>query len=272
MSSVASVSSAIAGLVTRRPPPGGLVLGYHDVGPRGSRPTPSAVPADLLEQHLVVLRRLGYQFVSLPSLLDDLARSTSVADAADRKVAVTFDDALAGVHAHGRAMLDRMGITATLFVVVDHVGAPDAPWWPGAGPVMTAGEIDQWLAAGHHVGSHTRTHRSLPLLAAAAGGLPDGDVREEVEGSRHQLVDRFGADVSMLAYPSGHHDPTVRRVVSEAGYRGAVTFLNGRLTADTDPFRIPRLTMGAHHGRLRLGYHALRRPWPDHQLDAVGPQ
>ncbi|MCW2816684.1 MAG: hypothetical protein JWN84_4139, partial [Nocardioides sp.] len=41
-----------------------------------------------------------------------------------------------------------------------------------------------------------------------------------------------------------------------------------------DVLRLPRFTMGAHHGRLRLAYH-LARPadsWPDHQLDRVGPR
>ncbi len=96
----------------------------------------------------------------------------------------------------------------------------------------------------------------------------------EIAGSRADLEDLLGTAVDQLAYPFGHHDRAVREQAAAAGYRAAYSFLNGRVSAADDAFRLPRMTMGRHHGRWRWRYHLARSPatWPDHQLDRVdGP-
>jgi peptidoglycan/xylan/chitin deacetylase (PgdA/CDA1 family) len=181
----------------------------------------------------------------------------------DGLVAVTFDDALAGVARHALPVLHDLGLPATLFTVSTMWGRTP-PWWPGSGPTMTRTELVEAAAHGMTLAAHTRTHASLPRLPAAA-------LREEVAGSRAELEDLAGVPVRQFAYPFGHHDPAVRDAVREAGYAAAYTFLNGRVTGVEDPLRLPRLTMGRHHTPTRLAYHLARGPgsWPDHQLDRV---
>ncbi len=266
--SLRSPLGAARQLVTqRRAAPGAVVLGYHDVSADrdGEAADRYTVSAARLDAQLGLVARLGLRFVAVGEFVDRLARRRSV----DGLAVVTFDDALDGVHRHGLDVLARHGVPATVFAVSERLGAA-APWWPEVSPVMSSTQLGEVAAAGHDIGSHTRTHRSLATLAADAGA-PRDELRDELAGSRRDLEALVDRPVDTLAYPSGHHDPTVRAVAVDAGYVAAFTFLNGRVTGGEDRWRLPRLTMGAHLDGPRLGYHLLRAAtsWPDHQVERV---
>ncbi len=236
---------------------GAVVLAYHDVRPDGTgyHVTPARLRAQLDQA-----RAGGLRFVDVATIVDRLEQGRPV----DGMAAVTFDDALLGVGKHAMAILDDADVTATVFVVTDRLGVgPD--WWDDAQRTLSAAEL-MIMADSSRVrfGSHTRSHPSLPSLDAVA-------LADELEGSRTCLEDLLGRSVDLLAYPSGHHDARVRAAARQAGYRAGFTFLNGRAVAGDDLFRLPRLTMGGHHRRLRLAYHLGRSKgsWPDTQLDAV---
>ena len=260
MSSRVRNTIAVAGrlLRTRRAAPGAVVLGYHDVvaSPDGD---PWSVTVDDFRSHLDVLTRLGLAIVPLATIVKRLTTGRPV----DGLAAVTFDDALAGVDELALPILRELGAPATIFVVSDHCGV-DPPWWPGAARTMTPGELRAAAADGLELASHTRSHRSLIALG-------DDELEDELAGSRARVSELSGRSVDLLAYPSGHHDARVREAARRCGFAAACTFLNGRITGDEDPLRLPRLTMGAHMSARRLAFQ-LRRPpasWPDHQLDAV---
>ncbi len=241
---------------------GGVVLCYHDVVAGPDVDGPWSVTAAQLRTHLRVVRRLGFEFVTLADLTDRALRGEPV----DNLAAVAFDDALAGVARHGLPILYELGVPSTLMTVSTAWGAPPA-WWPGSAPTMTRAELVEAVAHGVDLAAHTRTHASLTALAAQ----PGGGLRDEVGGCRAELEDLTGAPVELFAYPFGHHDPAVREAVEEAGYRASFTFLNGRVETGLDRLRLPRLTMGAHQSAARLTYHLARSAasWPDHQLDRV---
>jgi peptidoglycan/xylan/chitin deacetylase (PgdA/CDA1 family) len=235
---------------------GAVVLAYHDVDVRatGYTVTPAA-----LEAHVAALRRSGFEIVPLERIVAALAAGQPV----DRLAALTFDDALVGVHEHAVPLLARLGVRATVFAVARELGRPPA-FWPEARRTMTEAELEDAMDAGMTVGSHTLTHASLV-------GLSGPVLADELGRSRAELEDLLGVTVDVLAYPFGHHDPRVRDAAAAAGYRCGFTFLNGRVIPRLDRFRLPRLTMGSHHGRLRFAYHLARPPdaWPDTQLDRV---
>lgn len=237
---------------------GAVILGYHDVlsAEGGFHVSPAR-----LRDHLRMVQDAGFTFVPLEALVSRLGERRPL----DRLAVVTFDDGLLGLYDHGLAVLSDLGVPATAFVVsAGHGTAPT--WWPGAQRTVSAAElVDLAGVPGLTVGSHTRTHRSLPSLDRRA-------MRAELAGSRHELEHLIGRPVDLLAYPSGHHDGIVRAEAAAAGYRAACTFANGRVTSATDPHRLPRLTMGVHHHRARLAVHLSRAAatWPDADGDTVG--
>jgi peptidoglycan/xylan/chitin deacetylase (PgdA/CDA1 family) len=196
--------------------------------------------------------------------VSQIAELVAAGEDAAGLVAITFDDALAGVARVGLPVLQEAGISATIYVPADHLGEPPA-FWPGAERTMTPDELRTAVSNGHSLGSHTATHRSLVTLA-------EGEVEDELRRSKGVLEELSDRPVQTMAYPSGHHDDAVRSRVRHAGYTSACTFLNGRATSDVDPFRLPRFTMGAHSSSLRFFSHLARpaRSWPNHQVSEVG--
>lgn len=237
---------------------GGIVLGYHDIVTGDGR-TAYDVPVGAFAQHLRLLDRWGLRWIALHDLIDRLQTGRSV----DGFVAVTFDDALAGVHRHAWPILDEAGIPFTVFAVTDELGRRPS-WWPEAGEVMSRAQLTEMAAGGVNIECHTRHHPSLPALDARR-------LRDETAGAKNQLEDIIGAPSKLLAYPFGHHDSAVRSAATAAGFHAGFSFLNGRVTADQDHYKLPRFTMDPRHRRVRLALHVARPPesWPPTQHDVV---
>ena len=241
--------------------PGAVVLAYHDVASE-ERPAESysVTPAQLRAQ-LRTAQRAGVRFVDLAELTAAFLAGKNV----DGLGAVVFDDGLVGVHHEALPVLADLEVPATVFVVTDVVGS-SPPWWPNMARTMTRQELEEVRGAGVRIGAHTRTHPSLVAC-------DQRQLRSEVHDSRQLLEDLAQAPVELFAYPFGDHDPAARNAVADAGFKAAYTFLNGRVVPGLDRLRLPRLTMGPHHGVLRLAYH-LARPadaWADSQVDRWPP-
>jgi peptidoglycan/xylan/chitin deacetylase (PgdA/CDA1 family) len=111
---------------------------------------------------------------------------------------------------------------------------------------------------GTEVGAHTLTH---PLLST----LDAEEQWKEIDGSRDQLERLLGRPVRLFSYPHGGHDAfdvLSTQLVRKAGYTMACTATGGIARAGSDPFLIPRNTVGDWDAE-RFGRwldHWLRQP------------
>jgi len=243
----------------RRAAGGAAILAYHDVT-KDARPDEHyTVSGRQLRDHIATLRRLGLRIVPLGEIVARLGRGEAVDDLA----ALTFDDALVGVHHVALDILTEAAAPATIFIVADGIGISPS-WWPGAQRTMTASELDEARGAGVGLEAHSSRHQSLPRSTAA-------DLAEDLAHCRRVLTDDFGSNAELLAYPFGHHDGSVRDVARACGYRAAFTFLNGRARPGDDLFKLPRLTATRTMDRVTLARHLARAPhdWHGHQADTV---
>jgi peptidoglycan/xylan/chitin deacetylase (PgdA/CDA1 family) len=231
-------------------PEGAVALAYHDV-----RPKPLSSPFDVTPDGLRRQLRFLREHCRVVTARE-LAAAAASGEQPNRRAAITFDDALLGVHEHALPLLVELGLPATVFVPSAELGRRPH-WWPTARRVMTAAELAELVAGGIELGSHSRTHRSLTQLS-------DRALTAELAGSKAELEDLCGRRVDLLAYPFGDNDVRVRRAAAAAGYLGGYSFHNGRIVAGVDVLALPRLTMGRHHHAFRFAYH-LRRDaasWP----------
>jgi peptidoglycan/xylan/chitin deacetylase (PgdA/CDA1 family) len=222
------------------------VLAYHDVEETRSTFF-SVTPAELRSQ-LAAVRDAGATIVAL----DDLVARWRAGESIDGLVAVSFDDALLGLREHALGILRDLEVPATVFATTADLGMPP-PWWKGSRRVLTRAELHEVLDAGLVIGSHTRTHPSLPQV-------DDARLDDEVRGSKAELEELTGRSVTLFAYPRGHFDPRVRAAVADAGYEAAFSFLNGRVLPTTDRYRMPRITMGSWHHRTKMIFDVVRLP------------
>ncbi|MGY1771712.1 polysaccharide deacetylase family protein [Blastococcus sp. SYSU D00813] len=224
------------------------VLMYHSIS-ASTEPDPHAVRVhpDRLDAHLRLLRRLGLRGVSQT----ELVRAADRGEAAGL-VGLTFDDGYADFLTTAVPVLERHGMTGTVYVVAGHMGATNS-WDTGPQfPIMTADQVRAVAAAGHEVGSHTTTHARL------AGADPDA-VAAEVTGSRALLEDVLQAEVPGFCYPYGSYDAAAADAVRAAGYDNAC------VTGDYDPgdrHTLPRCYVSPRdtgaHIVARLARHAVR--------------
>lgn len=169
---------------------------------------------------------------------------------------VTFDDGYAEMETYVAEILEQRQVPATFFLVTD---ALDAAQSRGDNRFLSWDGARKLAAAGFSVGSHTVSHRSL-------AGLEVDEAERELIDSRRQLEENLGRAPFGLAYPYGtvrDFTPAVVAAASRAGYRCAVTAVNGLNRPNTDPFVLRRTSMTEGDGprTFRMIMRGRLDPW-----------
>lgn len=241
----------------RRLMTGGLpIFNYHKIAPSPPRTRDPFlyVRPDRFDEQLAGLRNAGYRSASLsefPLPRDDFPR----------KAVITFDDGCVNVLAHGLGILARHQFRAIQFLVAGRLGRQN-DWDIAKGDVpealMDAGQVRQWLGAGHEIGSHSMAHRNLRHLSPP-------QAREEIFASKKLLEDSFGVEVRHFCYPYGSWNPAVRELVAEAGYATGCTMRFGVNPATADKFALRRIIPLSSGELLAKVWHRLgRKLWGRH--------
>jgi peptidoglycan/xylan/chitin deacetylase (PgdA/CDA1 family) len=192
-----------------------LVLCYHAVSE--DWPAALSVTSARLEEQLGLLVGRGYRGVTF--------WEAATAPAAEKAVAVTFDDAFRSVFELAFPILSRLGLPGTLFVPTSLIGNTRPMGWPGidhwlGSPYesdligMSWQQVEQLADAGWEIGSHTRSHPRLTELDGTT-------MANELRGSREDCEQRLGRSCRSLAYPYGDVDARVVQAAGEAGYLAA---------------------------------------------------
>ena len=224
---------------------GGLpLLCYHKVArkPAGARLRSTFIAPRLFARQMRELRADGFRSVGPQSCLRSAASPPGT-----KEVVLTFDDGSLSALRAAAPVMAECGFTAINYLVADLPGGINE-WDASRGEVpdrlMNDAEVREWMAAGHTIGAHTRTHPDLTKI-------PRDRAREEIGGGKKILEDRFGTAVKHFCYPYGKFSPEVRDLVAEAGYETAVTTEPAVFRAGTDPLLIPRFGARAHSLNLR---------------------
>jgi peptidoglycan/xylan/chitin deacetylase (PgdA/CDA1 family) len=184
-------------------------------------------------RQLRALRLLGFQPLGVEQILAFHRGETEIPR---RAVALTADDAIADSVEPLRRAADW---SPQLFVPTAELGAT-AHWIDGE-PVASWAQVEELAAAGVSIGSHTRHHKRLSELPGA--------VREvELAGSLAELREHLPQAPAVIAYPNGDHDDAVCEATRAAGYKLGYTTEKGRNCANTDPYRLRRVSIHGADG------------------------
>jgi peptidoglycan/xylan/chitin deacetylase (PgdA/CDA1 family) len=221
------------------------ILCYHNVAlaPADARFKLLYIAPERFERQLWTLRRLGLRGVSTS---EGMARQREAT--ARGCVVLTFDDGYTDTLTSAAPLIKRYGFSATCYVVSDAIGTYnrwDAAHLQGTKSLMSHEQIEQWLACGMELGSHSCSHARLREL-------PKETARSEIAGSRVALHKRFGVPVEHFAYPFGQFNAETADLVRSAGYLSAVTVVPGVARPSDDRFRLPRILVNGQQGLWRL--------------------
>jgi peptidoglycan/xylan/chitin deacetylase (PgdA/CDA1 family) len=211
------------------------VLMYHKIAnpPAGVRLKGLYVPPERFTQQLSELRAAGFVSCRPGAGRDGHAGG----DGSQRCLALTFDDGFRNVWEHALEPLAAHGFSAIQFLVANFIGRLNQ-WEMREGevrePLMDVAQVQDWLRAGHRIGSHSLSHPYLTRLSIR-------DAREEIVTSKKKLEDTFGVAVEDFCYPYGNWNDTVRDLVVEAGYHTACAADYGVNTPGVSPFSLRRI-------------------------------
>lgn len=116
----------------------GGVIAYHGVGESPFAPVMHVSPASLRAQ--LELLRHRHEIVPLRELVARWGAGASTRDC----VAITFDDAYAGVAAHALPILRALDVPATVFVASDHASLGASYWWDDVERKRVAPDAAEW--------------------------------------------------------------------------------------------------------------------------------
>jgi peptidoglycan/xylan/chitin deacetylase (PgdA/CDA1 family) len=231
-----------------------LVLCYHAVSP--DWPADLSVTPDRFEAQLELLVGRGYVGATFEQALTD--------PPGKRTLALTFDDAFRSVLELALPVMQRLGLTGSVYVPTGFPGRPGPMAWEGTdrwvgGPhehelrCLEWAELRELAEEGWEVGSHTRSHPHLTRL-------PDDALRDELEGSRAACEEAIGKPCRTIAYPYGDVDDRVKAAAQAAGYEAGAALPEMRLP-EGGRFGWPRV--GIYNGddlrRFRLKVSPLGR-------------
>jgi len=214
------------------------ILMYHAVteavGPEAD-PFQICVSPERLDQQLRWLTRRGLRGVSVRELL--------AAEDRRRLVGLTFDDGYVDFHTNALPILRRHGFTASVYAVVDRIGADNG--WEEYGPqrlLMDAAQLRDCAAAGMEIGSHGLRH---VRMSGAGAALQAAEIGE----SRERLHDLLGEPIDGYCYSYGDLDDHAVATVRAAGYDYGCAIWRG---ANTGRYALPRTYVGARDTAWRL--------------------
>ena len=210
------------------------ILMYHQIDAPPPRGTPLrglvVSPASFARQ-MWLLKALGYCGLSMRDLEPYLSGQKQ-----GRVVGITFDDGYQNNLHNALPVLQRYEFTATIYAVSSMIGGTNS-WDQGLvsqKPLMSHSDWSAWISSGMDVGSHTRTHASLPDLDIATA-------RNEIACSRRDLEQVLGCEVRHFCYPYGRYTTEHAVLAREAGYRTATTTKRGRVHLDEDSYTLRRI-------------------------------
>jgi peptidoglycan/xylan/chitin deacetylase (PgdA/CDA1 family) len=218
------------------------VLMYHSI----SRPEvdydPLCTSPERFEAQMLYLKRHDLRGVSMRELY--LALS---AGEATGLIGVTFDDGYEDFLDAAVPTLEKLGFSATVFVVAGMLGSENT-WEHGSRPrpqlkLLGADGVREVSERGMEIGSHSVNHPRL-------SGLASGALIREVEDSRQMLSKIVNAPIEGFSYPYGAVDGPAVRAARKVGYVYAVAT---KKQVEGGLHDWPRTYVGEKDSPLRLG-------------------
>jgi peptidoglycan/xylan/chitin deacetylase (PgdA/CDA1 family) len=214
---------------------------YHSISQPEVDQDPLCTSPERFEAQMLYLKRHNLRGVSMRELY--LALN---AGEATGLVGVTFDDGYEDFLSAAVPTLEKLGFSATVFVVAGMLGKENT-WEHRSGPrpqlrLLGADGVREVSERGMETGSHSVTHPRL-------SGLDSETLIHEVGDSRQMLSEIVNAPVEGFAYPYGDLDGPAVRAARGAGYVYAVAT---KKQVEGGLYDWPRTYIGEKDSPLRL--------------------
>jgi peptidoglycan/xylan/chitin deacetylase (PgdA/CDA1 family) len=211
------------------------ILTYHQIAQAPERGAPMrslyvSPSAFALQMHTLSL--LGYQGLSMTALMPYLQGEKT-----GKVVGITFDDGYVNNLENAAKFLKKFNFSSTCYVVSELLGKTNV-WDHALGiapaPLMDIDQLQQWIASGQEIGSHTQHHVDLTTTDTQTS-------QSEILNSRISLSQELNTDIQQFCYPYGRYAAEHIDIVKASGYVAATTTARGKVHADDSEFELRRI-------------------------------
>ncbi len=142
-----------------------------------------------------------------------LVDPTSVPRSGDtqRSLMLTFDDGLESCHRIALPVLSKYAVSGLFFIIPQKIGMPG---------FMSQSDIEDLIASGHTIGSHSLNHLDLTSISTV-------DAKAEIQTSKEILEERFNVTIDSFSFPFGKYNKTLIKICYDVGYRHVYTSVCG---------------------------------------------
>jgi peptidoglycan/xylan/chitin deacetylase (PgdA/CDA1 family) len=212
------------------------ILMYHSISEKNDDDVPAYyrqnTHPDTFEAHMRILTEKGYKAIDLNFLMNE---SGNPKNPTAKYVLLSFDDGFENFYTNAYPILDKYGLTATMYIISSMVGKE----FKGR-KCMSWSQIDELSRNGITMGSHTVTH---PILYS----LSKPEIKNELLNSKHRLEDKLGSSIDHFAYPYAFPENDhnyirhIKETLKKIGYQSCMTTIIGRADKNKQYFlkRLP---------------------------------
>ena len=187
------------------------------------------------EQQMAHLHQHQYTPLTVTQFANAIANDEPLPS---RPVILTFDDSFTDFYTNAMPILQKYEFPATLYIPTSFVGTTSR-WLDDIGEghrsILGWGQLREIADSMIECGAHSQTHADLDTVSYA-------QARQEIFESKAILENHLGREITSFAYPFGHLDSTVHKLVREAGFTSACTVM---MPWQVDLYRLPRKNIGS---------------------------
>jgi peptidoglycan/xylan/chitin deacetylase (PgdA/CDA1 family) len=210
------------------------ILMYHSVAINPAPENRLAVSVASFERQMNFLKRHHYNVMPLETIAALLKSKKKIPP---KTVAITFDDGYKNVYTYAFPILKKYNLPATLFIIVNEVGRPQADRlsWDEIKDMRNSGIIS--------FGSHGLDGE--PLV-----NLKSEEVKKQIFDSKKILEKKLDCNLNAFSYGEGMFNNLIKQLVINAGYKLAVATKPGKKFPNDDVFALKRLRISSTSDNL----------------------
>jgi peptidoglycan/xylan/chitin deacetylase (PgdA/CDA1 family) len=219
------------------------VLMYHSVSDDSeSRIHPyyqTTTAPEVFAAQMEFLYANGYRTCTLGEAINYL---NGTVPSPSKPVVITFDDGFADFYRSAFPIMNRYGLTATVYLPTAFIGERSVRFLEK--DCLSWSQVNELYKYGISFGSHTVTHPRLRELNAGA-------IKKEIVDSKRAIEAKLGCAVDSFAYPYAFPQTDtdfkkmLRELLQEAGYQNGVSTILGRASRSSDPLFVERLPVNS---------------------------
>lgn len=206
------------------------VLTFHMID---DKPSVLSYSPELFKRFMDKLHRRGYRTINLTDAVEILSKGRPFPE---KSFVLTFDDGYSSVFNEAFPILEKYGMSATVFLAVggSNVSGPNNRLLSLNGTEMLLWrEIRDMRDGGIDFGSHTLTHPDMTRLDRTG-------IEYEIRKSKEIIEDYLGKAVSSFAYPYGKYDKKSIEI-TQRYFNCACSAELGLLTKESNPYALERV-------------------------------